>query len=91
MPKFLWKIWPMKNFDAIVLPWGLYFRPGLKVSTRLMRHEQEHIKQIKEDGAWYFYSRYLLEFLMNFVKYGDFEKAYYYISYEMKARRAERA
>ncbi len=48
-------------------------------------HERTHIKQIKRDGMVYFIIKYLLELIINLIKYKNYWKAHGRISYEEEA------
>lgn len=77
------------NANAIVINKTIYYAlPKEQVSDRLIKHEQEHVKQQEQDGL-FFYVRYLKEYLTNLIKYRSHQKAYWYISYEVEARKAE--
>ena len=78
------------NVNAIVLFQTIYYAMSEKeVTDRLRRHEEVHVKQQQELGSIKFKLLYLLEWLKNLIKYRNFNKAYWYISYEIEARRAE--
>ena len=75
--------------NAIVINKTIYFAMEKEeVTDRLLKHEKEHIKQQNEEGIL-FYPKYFLEYLKNLLKYKNHNKAYWYISYEIKARKAE--
>lgn len=47
-------LWFLKRSGAlaITMPWKvIYCRPGSEDNTKLLRHEEEHIRQIERDGA----------------------------------------
>ena len=78
------------NVNAIVLFQTIYYAmPKEKVSNRLRRHEEKHVKQQEEEGFFWFLINYISEFLINYVRYFSFREAYLNISYEVEARRAE--
>jgi hypothetical protein len=56
-------------------------------SDRLRLHENEHVKQWKED-PFLFHFKYVLQFIVNFTVCGNWMEAYRAISYEVEARRA---
>ena len=84
---WIFKIWPLSNFDAITLPWAIYFRrPESMVAESTLQHELVHIEQRKRIGSFTFYRRYLGEFLANLIRYRfDAMKAYEEISFEKEA------
>ena len=76
--------------NAIVLFQVVYYAMAKeKVSDRLRKHEQEHVRQQEAEGNIVFKVKYSLEFIGNLIKYRSFSKAYRNISYEMEARKAE--
>lgn len=77
------------NVNAIVLFQTIYYAmPEEEVTERLRNHEEKHVEQQEEEGIL-FYPKYLKEYLINLIKYKNHNKAYWYISYEIEARRAE--
>lgn len=66
-----------------------YSVPSELVTSRLRRHEQEHIKQYKERGTAIFLLTYLFEYLRNRLSGMTHYQAYRNISYEQEARRAK--
>lgn len=55
----------------------------------LMRHEKEHVAQVARSGWLPFYSRYLYEFVRNYVRSGDWQFSYASISFEVDARKVQ--
>jgi hypothetical protein len=53
--------WTLRRtgFAGVTLPWGIYILPERLQDARLVRHEQEHARQINELGVIGFYARYL--------------------------------
>ena len=68
------------GFKGVTLPWGIRVLPEEQTNERLIRHEQEHARQIAEYGVVGFYARYLWQVL----RYG-----YRNAPLEIKAREAE--
>jgi len=75
--------------NGITLYPFVLFRKETKLSSRLLNHEKIHLKQQVEMLVIFFYLWYLLEFLVRFVQYLQFTKAYYNISFEREAYRYE--
>jgi hypothetical protein len=52
--------WTLRRtgFAGVTLPWGIYILPERLQDARLVRHEQEHARQI-ELGVIGFYAKYL--------------------------------
>ena len=69
---------------AMVHPWKKkivwYYKDGYTPSTKMQKHEEQHIKQIEKEGSWKFVFKYLFYLL----KYG-----YTNNPYEVEARQAE--
>ena len=83
---WIFKIWPLSGFDAITLPFGIYFRkPEDRVPLSEINHELVHVAQIKKLGVFQFYFLYLWEYLRNIFKYRDLIRAYEEISFEKEA------
>mgnify|MGYP000754129952 CR=1 FL=1 len=79
------------NANAIVINKKIYFAMSKeKVSDRLLKHEQEHIKQQEEEGFLSFLFNYIKEYLGNRLDGMKHYEAYYNISYEVEARKAEK-
>jgi hypothetical protein len=53
--------WTLRRtgFAGVTLPWGIYILPERWQDARLVRHEQEHARQIDELGVIKFYALYL--------------------------------
>jgi len=53
--------WTLRRtgFAGVTLPWGIYILPERLQDERLVRHEQEHARQIDELGVIKFYALYL--------------------------------
>ena len=90
MLTLLWKIWPLKNYSAITLPWGVYYNPDCVRSLRLIKHETQHIVQRNAEGLLKFYFKYLCFYVFNLLKYRNHTLAYMQIPYEIEAREAEK-
>ncbi|MVZ61632.1 hypothetical protein [Sphingobacterium humi] len=56
-----------------------------KTDQVLLNHERIHIIQALELLILPFYIWYLTEFLLRYLQYKDFQKAYYHISFEREA------
>ena len=69
----------------ITLPWGVYAAPSADVREIDLTNEFIHIKQCRE--LWYigFYLWYVLEWLVRFIQYRNFDKAYKNTSFEREA------
>lgn len=78
------------NIAAIVLyPFMLFADKKEDVSARLMRHEMEHVEQVRRWGFFSFYVSYLLFYLGNLLIYKNHGMAYWKIPHEIQARDAE--
>ena len=56
-----------------------------EATDQLLTHEKIHLKQQLETLVLPFYLWYFFEFLIRFLQYRDFEKAYRNISFEREA------
>ena len=88
---WLFKFWPLKNYEAITLePFGIFFKHSeAETDPRIIKHESVHVAQIKRLGVILFYILYLCEYLKNLVIYRNHDQAYQNISFEIEAYRAE--
>lgn len=52
--------WTLRRtgFAGVTLPWGIYILPIRLSDERLVRHEQEHMRQMERHGVLGFYARY---------------------------------
>ena len=87
---WLFKLPILRNYAAITLPWGVYYKDE-NPSDSLITHEMTHVKQIRIHGVFCFYTSYLLYFLAGMVRYFDWDRAYWEIPFEVEAREAERS
>jgi len=46
-----------------------------------------HVEQVKRDGFFVFYLRYVFEWVVNLFRYFNFDEAYRMVSYEREAYR----
>lgn len=83
----------LKRFKIYAITIGsiiIYSLPKNVVPERLRRHEQKHVEQYKRDGFIKFLYRYIKEYIKYRLDGFNHYEAYYYISYEVEARRAEK-
>ncbi|TKJ17905.1 hypothetical protein CEE44_05285 [Candidatus Woesearchaeota archaeon B3_Woes] len=57
----------------------------ISFKKRITHHEWIHIIQIRKKGFFQFYFKWLIELLINILKYKNYNKAYKNISYEVEA------
>lgn len=74
---------PFKKFGAINLFGVMFIKKGVIATTRLIRHETIHTKQMQELLFVPFYVFYVLEWLIKLCFYG--KQAYFNISFEREA------
>ncbi len=75
-----------KNVVAMALWPFIFLRDrNLKQNQRLLNHEKIHLRQQIELLVIFFYLWYGVEFLIHFVRYRNFNKAYKKISFEKEA------
>jgi hypothetical protein len=78
------------GIGAITLyPYILISSRSIVTPSALLKHEMEHVHQVRRDGWFRFYARYLAEYFKNLLLYRSHNKAYFNISYEVEARAAE--
>ena len=86
---WLFKLKFMRGYDAITLGPFVLFRG--EVEKWVLVHETIHLLQIqrmmRHSGPVKFYTLYVLHFLWNFIRCGDWHRAYWDIPYEVEARR----
>lgn len=74
--------------DGFVI-WPFIFIESKRFS-RILRHEQIHLKQMNELLVIPFYVLYVLNFLVNLIRYKfNIKMAYYNISFEREAYRGQ--
>ena len=84
--KFWTKVFSFGKADAItIFPFIFLRKRGLKSDRILLNHESIHIFQALELLVLTFYIWYLSEFLIRFIQYRNFDKAYRNISFEKEA------
>ena len=77
--------------DAVtIFPFIFVVSRSLKANKILMQHERIHLRQALELAVLPFYIWYLIEFLIRYYQYGNFQKAYRSISFELEAYGHER-
>lgn len=84
--------WFPKFFNslAIVLyPYIFFSIDASEVSVRLWKHEQAHFDQQKKLGLIKFLFLYAFEYVKNLFKYRNHWDAYWNITFEVEARKAE--
>jgi hypothetical protein len=74
---------PFKINAIVLYPFVLYCDKD--PSETILRHEQVHLEQIKKDGFFTFYRRYLWEYYLGRRKGLTHDEAYRNISYEREA------
>jgi hypothetical protein len=72
------------NVDAIVLYPFIFFHSKVPDEI-LISHEMVHVEQIKREGMFKFYFKYLFEYLVLRCKKIPHSKAYHSISFEIEA------
>ena len=82
----------MREVDAITLGRRIYIREEAAPHLdRLVRHELEHVRQIRRQGILRFYLAYLFEYGRNRVRGMSGVEAYRAISFEREAEAEEQA
>jgi hypothetical protein len=84
--KYVAVIVPNLPAQAMALyPFMLFKNKELQFKERIIRHEQIHFRQQIELLILFFYVFYLLNYLINLLRFGNHEKAYLNISFEREA------
>ena len=84
--KFWTKVFSFGKADAItIFPFIFLRQRGLKSNRILLNHESIHLFQALELLVFPFYIWYLSEFLIRFIQYRNFDKAYRNICFEREA------
>lgn len=79
-------IWPALPANAMALfPFMIFKDAAQKDNTLLINHEKIHFKQQLELLILPFYILYLLNYLVNLVRFRNHSKAYFQISFEKEA------
>ncbi len=88
-PKLL-KIISFGTAKAIALfPFILVSSEKDKNNITMINHEKIHLKQQTELLLFFFYFLYFVFFLLNYIKYGNFHKAYMNIPFEKESYQNE--
>lgn len=74
-----------KNVWAMTLWPFIIVRKGVEMTPTLLNHEKIHLRQQIECLVIFFYLWYLIEYLIKFIIYKDWDKAYKNISFEKEA------
>ena len=80
----------LKVDGMALFPFILVKKPAFKQDIVLIRHETIHLKQAAELLVIPFYVLYLLNYLLNRLKYKTHHQAYMNIIFEQEAYRHER-
>ncbi|HLS36988.1 MAG TPA: hypothetical protein VK023_01835 [Sphingobacterium bovisgrunnientis] len=84
--RFWTKVFSFGKAEAItIFPFIFLKRAGLKVDKFLLNHERIHLIQALELAVFPFYIWYITEFLVRYIQYKNFDKAYRNISFEREA------
>ncbi|WP_238387232.1 hypothetical protein [Sphingobacterium olei] len=88
--KFWTRFFSAGNASAItIFPFVFLRDKSLKEDEILINHERIHLSQVTELLIVPFYTWYLIEFIVRFLKYRQFRRAYLNISFEREAYRNE--
>ncbi len=81
------KLPKLLGVDAITLYPYIFFKdsPNELGSSILVRHEMEHVRQVRKLGWFKFYSSYLVDIVIGLFKYGNYGEAYEANKYEVEA------
>ncbi len=79
------KYLPPAGYAAIMLFGVIFVRHGVKLSERIVRHEEIHKKQMFEMLIIFFYLWYGIEYMIRIFIYRNHNDAYRNISFEREA------
>lgn len=82
---------PFKGYKCVNLLGVLFVREGCVMSETDYNHEAIHTAQMRELLYVFFYLLYVLEWLVNLVRFRHGKTAYYEISFEREAYRHQEA
>ena len=89
---WLFRLPVFRQFVAVTLPWGIYFRdPADQVDAGIIAHELVHVRQREAIGVVRFYLDYACQFASNYLRSWDFDDAYRKITFEQEAYAHEHA
>ena len=84
--KFWTKLFSAGRASAVtIFPFILVRGKGFSVDKYLINHERIHLSQALELLVLPFYIWYIIEFIVRYLYYIDFDKAYKNISFEREA------
>lgn len=89
--KFFLNYFKKKNIiGTTIFPFIIFWRGKNSFNEVDINHEKIHLRQQLELLIIFFYIIYGIEYLVKGIKYKDFNKAYYNISFEKEAYRNEK-
>lgn len=75
-----------KRFNGMAIyPFIFIKDKKLKANKTMLNHERIHLRQQLELLWIFFFIWYVIEFLIHYIRYRDWMKAYYSISFEKEA------
>lgn len=75
-----------KNYSGLAIyPFIFLKHKSLKKNDILVNHEKIHLRQQIELLIIFFFIWYIIEFLFNLIKFRNWNKAYYNISFEKES------
>lgn len=84
--KFFTNLFSARRAVAVtIFPFIFLAEKSYKNNLILLNHERIHLSQALELGVLFFYLLYILEFVLHYIKYRDFQQAYLRISFEREA------
>jgi hypothetical protein len=88
---FISKFLVPKGYTGLaVFPFVFLKHSRLKLDTTLINHEKIHLRQQLELLFVFFYSVYVLEFIIRLIQYKNWKQAYRNISFEREAYKNEK-
>lgn len=76
---------PFKGFIAMNILGIIFTRDLSKINTIVINHESIHTEQLIECLFIFFYLIYIINYIINLIKYKDFKLAYRNLLFEIEA------
>lgn len=77
---------PLKGYKALMFMGLLFIRNPHKLNKYEYNHERIHLHQMFETFIFGYYGLYLVNFMANLLRFGNWGKAYKSIAFEREAK-----
>ena len=89
--RIIYNSWLVPSGYAAMMIYPFILVSGDKIDERTLKHELQHVRQIKRVTVPIFYITYVMHFIKGLVKYRNWSEAYFNIPYEKQAFNDERS